>query len=101
VHDAPLTLWSFASRIPTWQASPVFVNAPSPAGSGLFTPRAGRQSGLTQGLIREAALAVGMVDYKVCSVSEVWTGLLVHAKKVVATRATSRLSICAAPAPPG
>jgi CheY-like chemotaxis protein len=40
-----------------------------------------RTSGLTQGLIREAALAVGLVDYKVCSVNEVWTGLLFTVKK--------------------
>jgi hypothetical protein len=38
-------------------------------------------SGLTQGLIREAALAVGLVDYKVCSVNEAWTGLLFTRKK--------------------
>ncbi len=42
----------------------------------------GRQaSGLTQGLIREAALSVGLVDYKVCSVNAVWTGLLFTRKK--------------------
>jgi hypothetical protein len=38
-------------------------------------------SGLTQGFIREAALSVGLVDYKVCSVNEVWTGLLFTRKK--------------------
>ena len=44
--------------------------------------RAGRSpSGLTQGFIREAALSVGLVDYKVCSVNEIWTGLLFTRKK--------------------
>ena len=38
-------------------------------------------SGLTQNLIRESALAVGLVDYKICSVNEVWTGLLFTRKK--------------------
>ena len=39
--------------------------------------QAGRKaSRLTQGLVREAALDVGLVDYKVCSVNDVWTGLL-------------------------
>jgi hypothetical protein len=38
-------------------------------------------SGLTQGLVREAALWVGLVDYKVCSLNEVWTGLLFTVKK--------------------
>lgn len=44
--------------------------------------QAGRSpSDLTQGFIREAALSVGLVDYKVCSVNEVWTGLLFTRKK--------------------
>jgi hypothetical protein len=32
-------------------------------------------------LVRESALAVGLVDYKICSVNEVWTGLLFTRKK--------------------
>jgi hypothetical protein len=77
----PLTLW--------------FVREPDGylAGLGRMRKRAltsriwivypkGRQaSGLTQSLIREAALAVGLVDYKVCSVNEIWTGLLFTRKK--------------------
>jgi len=44
--------------------------------------QAGRQrSGITQSLVRESALAVGLVDYKVCSVNEIWTGLLFTRKK--------------------
>ena len=46
--------------------------------------QAGRSaSGLTQGFIREAALAMGLVDYKVCSVNQVWTGMLFTRKKQV------------------
>jgi|SRR5579872_5538987 len=44
-------------------------------------PKGRNASGLTQSLIREAALSVGLVDYKVCSVNEVWTGLLFTRKK--------------------
>lgn len=44
-------------------------------------PKGRPASGLTQGFIREAALSVGLVDYKVCSVNEVWTGLLFTRKK--------------------
>jgi hypothetical protein len=47
----------------------------------IIYPKGRQTSGLTQGLIREAALAVGLVDYKVCSVNEVWTGLLFTVKK--------------------
>lgn len=44
-------------------------------------PKGRQPSGLTQTLIRESALAIGLVDYKVCSVNEVWTGLLFTRKK--------------------
>jgi len=44
-------------------------------------PKGKTTTGLTQGLVREAALSVGLVDYKVCSVNEVWTGLLFTRKK--------------------
>jgi hypothetical protein len=47
----------------------------------IIYPKGRPASGLTQGLIREAALSVGLVDYKVCSVNEVWTGLLFTKKK--------------------
>ena len=41
----------------------------------------GNKSPLTQFTVREAALAVGLVDYKVCSVDATWTGLLFAIKK--------------------
>jgi hypothetical protein len=47
----------------------------------IIYPKGRQTSGLTQSLVREAALAVGLVDYKVCSVNEVWTGLLFTRKK--------------------
>lgn len=47
----------------------------------IIYPKGRNASGLTQSLIREAALSVGLVDYKVCSVNEVWTGLLFTRKK--------------------
>ena len=40
----------------------------------------GKTSGITQRLIRESALAVGLVDYKICSVNQTWSGLLFAAK---------------------
>lgn len=42
--------------------------------------RKGKQGGITQRLIRESALAVGLVDYKICSVNETWSGLLFTSK---------------------
>jgi hypothetical protein len=38
-------------------------------------------SGITQFFIREAALAVGLVDYKICSVNEAWSGMLFTRKR--------------------
>jgi hypothetical protein len=38
-------------------------------------------SGITQAVVREAAIKVGLVDYKVCSVDETWTGLAFAVKK--------------------
>lgn len=38
-------------------------------------------SGITQTFVRESAIAVGLVDYKICSVNETWTGLLFTRKK--------------------
>jgi len=47
----------------------------------IIYPKGRNASWLTQSLIREAALSVGLVDYKVCSVNEIWTGLLFTRKK--------------------
>jgi hypothetical protein len=33
------------------------------------------QTDLTEGIIREVGLAVGLVDNKVCAVDETWSGL--------------------------
>jgi CheY-like chemotaxis protein len=38
-------------------------------------------SGITQFLLREAASKVGLVDYKICSVDETWTGMAFAIKK--------------------
>ena len=36
---------------------------------------------LTQFSIREAALELGLVDYKICSLDDRWTGMLLTIKK--------------------
>jgi CheY-like chemotaxis protein len=40
-----------------------------------------RENGLGETLVRETGLALGLVDYKVCSINEVWSGLLFAAPK--------------------
>jgi CheY-like chemotaxis protein len=51
------------------------------------------EGGVTERLVRETGLALGLVDYKICAVSEVWSGLLFAAKAAKtkpAIRAVSR-----------
>ncbi len=42
----------------------------------------GRRDGLNGNFVREAALAMGLVDYKICSLDGVWTGMVFAVKKV-------------------
>jgi hypothetical protein len=44
-------------------------------------PKGGQQAGITQRLIRETALAVGLVDYKICSVNGRWSAIAFARKK--------------------
>jgi CheY-like chemotaxis protein len=48
--------------------APIWIASPKKA-SGVATD-------LNQNVVREAGLAAGMVDYKVCSIDKTWTGLL-------------------------
>jgi hypothetical protein len=43
--------------------------------------RKSRQDGLNGNVIREGAIAVGLVDYKVCSVNETWSAMVFAVKK--------------------
>jgi hypothetical protein len=43
--------------------------------------RKGRSDGLNGNFVREVALAVGLVDYKICSLDGVWSGMLFAVKK--------------------
>ena len=41
----------------------------------------GRRDGLNGNFVREAALAMGLVDYKICSLDGVWSGMVFTVKK--------------------
>jgi CheY-like chemotaxis protein len=43
----------------------------------------GKHSGVTQRFLRESAAAVGLVDYKICSVDETWSAMLFARRKPV------------------
>lgn len=77
----PLTLW-FVRDADTYLASLARIRKCALTSRiWIVYPKGKTASRFTQGLIREAALSVGLVDYKVCSVNEVWTGLLFTRKK--------------------
>jgi CheY-like chemotaxis protein len=38
------------------------------------------EKGVSERVVRETGMALGLVDYKICSVSEIWSGLLFAAK---------------------
>lgn len=51
---------------------------------------AGVPTDLTEGVVREVALPVGLVDNKVCAIDEVWSGLrFVVRRELRAGRATA------------
>lgn len=39
------------------------------------------EGGVSEGLVRETGIALGLVDYKICSLNEVWSGLLFARKR--------------------
>jgi CheY-like chemotaxis protein len=41
----------------------------------------GQRDGITQFVVREVALAVGLVDYKICSVNDAWSAMALALKK--------------------
>ncbi len=45
------------------------------------TAKRKKDAGLTQNLIREGARSVGLIDYKICSVDDTWTGFALAVKK--------------------
>ena len=77
----PLTLWFVRDADAYLSGLPATRKRAMAGRIWIVYPKGRQASGLTQGLIREAALALGLVDYKVCSVNEVWTGLLFTRKK--------------------
>ncbi len=77
----PLTLWFVRDPDAYAAGLPDVRRRAAKTRIWIIYPKGRTASGLTQGFIREAALAVGLVDYKVCSVNEVWTGLLFTRKK--------------------
>ena len=41
----------------------------------------GKRAGITQHVVRETAMKVGLVDYKICAINDTWSGMLFAAGK--------------------
>jgi hypothetical protein len=82
----PVTLW-FIHHPDRYLANLPRMRALAAAKSRLWVvwPKAGTQkaakTGITQYLVRQAALEFGLVDYKICSLNETWSGMLFTLKK--------------------
>jgi hypothetical protein len=74
---ADLSLWFVRSQAELLRG--VRAMKPRSSGSGLWIVWAKKTSplfaGVTENDVRNAALAAGMVDFKVCAVDEDWSGL--------------------------
>ena len=55
---------------------------PEGASAWIVHPKAAHKPGFHQNHVRDTALARGLVDYKVCSVSEDWSGLKFARRKI-------------------
>jgi hypothetical protein len=80
----PLSLW-FAHDPAEFAASLRPRRALASRGSLWLVWQKGRRDGLNGNFVREIALAAGLVDYKVCSLDGVWSGMLFAMKKKKAT----------------
>lgn len=78
--EAPVTLW-FVRETSEYESS-LRVQRKHAASSRLWILwRKGGRDGLNGNFIREAALALGLVDYKICSLNSVWSGMAFAVRK--------------------
>lgn len=76
----PITLWFVHDAAGCRDALPGMRNL---AGRTKLWILWRKGSGVTQPFLRECAAAVGLVDYKICSVDAVWSGMLFARRKAV------------------
>jgi hypothetical protein len=78
--NAPVTLWFVRDPEEYIRALPRKRNLAGKSRLWVVWPKRQRQ-GINQTVIRETALNLGLVDYKICSVNEVWTAMAFAVKK--------------------
>ena len=72
-----VTLWFTTSRAQLEQGISEMAERADRGGLWIIWPKksAGLESDLAQTVVRRVAMAAGLVDFKVCSVDETWSGL--------------------------
>jgi hypothetical protein len=77
-EDADLVLWFVRSGVELTAGMDAMVARAARAPVWIAWPKraSGVTTDLTQNLVREAGLAAGLVDYKICSVDDTWSALL-------------------------
>ena len=79
-NACPLTLW-FAHDPGEFAASLRTRRTLASKGPLWIVWQKGRRDGLNGNFVREIALAAGLVDYKICSLDSVWSGMLFAIRK--------------------
>jgi hypothetical protein len=76
----PITLWFVHDAAACREALPGMRNVAARSKLWILWRKG---SGVTQRFLRESAAAVGLVDYKICSVDATWSAMLFALRKVV------------------
>ena len=82
-EDCTLTLWFTRSRKDLRQGIKRMARQAAHGPVWILWPKlaSGVATDLREGIVREAALAAGLVDYKVCAVDATWSGLAFARRK--------------------
>ncbi len=94
IHDdprqaCPVTLW-FVHDPQEYEAALPSRRALAARGRFWIVWKKGRRDGLNGNFMRGRALAMGLVDYKICSLDGVWSGMAFTVKKARKQAAESR-----------
>ena len=79
-EDCKITLW-FVHDFASFQAALPKMRRVAAKSRLWILWRKGKQDGLEGNAIRRGAIDVGLVDYKICSVNQTWTGMVFAVKK--------------------
>jgi len=79
-HPCPVTLW-FVHDPAEYEASLPSRRALAARSRLWILWQKGRRDGLNGSFVRDRALAMGLVDYKICSLDGVWSGMVFTVKK--------------------